>query len=78
MSIQSHKSDSFNILRPTQNARRFRRYLQMHFLEWKCLIFDRISLKYFLKGPINNNPAFFLDNGFMPARRRAIVCTNDG
>ena len=30
------------------------------------------------RGPINNIPAFGLDDGLVPARRQAIIWTNDG
>ena len=33
-----------------------RRYFPMHFLQWKFLILIKISLKFILKGPINNIP----------------------
>ena len=34
-----------------------RRHFQVHFLEWKCLNSDKISLGFVPKGPINNIPA---------------------
>ena len=41
-----------------QNGSHFRRHFQMHFLEWKCMNFDKKNpLKFVPKGPINNIPA---------------------
>ena len=34
-----------------------RRYFQVQFLEWRCINFDKVLLKFVPKGPINNNPA---------------------
>ena len=36
----------------------------------------KISLKCVLKGSIENNPAFGLDNGLVPNRRQAIIWSN--
>ena len=36
-----------------------------------------ISLKFVPKGPVNNIPVGS-DNGLTPARRQAIIWTNDG
>ena len=37
-----------------------------------CVLIE-ISLKFVPNGPINNNPAFGLDNGLLPNRRQAII-----
>ena len=46
-----------NILRPRQMAATSWRHFQMHFLEWKCMIFDKISMDFVGQGSINNIPA---------------------
>ena len=38
----------------------------------------KISLKFAPKGQINNIPALVQINGLAPARRQAIISTNDG
>ena len=43
---------TFNTLRPRQNGRHF----PVNFLEWKCMNFNYISLKFVPRGPINNIP----------------------
>ena len=44
-----------DILRPKQNGRHSCRCnFQIHFLEWKCMHFARISLKFVPKDPTNN------------------------
>ena len=43
----------------------------------KCMNFDRISLKFVCKGPINNIPALVQINVLAPTRRQAIIWTND-
>ena len=50
---QFHISHFGNTLRPRQNGRHF----QMHFLEWKCVNFEKISLKLVSKGLLNTIPA---------------------
>ena len=50
----------------------------MHFLERKCVNFDWDFTEVCSQGPINNVPAFGLDNGLVPARQQAIIWTNDG
>ena len=47
----------------------------MHFLEENAWISIKISIKFVPKGPINNIDS---DNGLAPARRQAIIWTNDG
>ena len=47
------------------------RHFQVHFCEWKCCILIKISLKFFPKVPIDNNPAL----GKIMAGRR--IYTND-
>ena len=42
-----------NTLRPRHNGRHF----HIHFLEWKCMIFKKFSLKFVPNVPTNNNPA---------------------
>ena len=34
-----------------------RRFFQMHFIEWKCMNSNKISVKFVPKGPFNNIPA---------------------
>ena len=47
-----------NILRSRQNGLTFCRiHFQMHFPQWKCLNLSEISLKFVLKGAIDNKPA---------------------
>ena len=36
----------------------------------------QISLKFVLRSPIDNKPAFCSGNGLAPNRRQAITCTN--
>ena len=48
------------------------------FLNENVWISIEISLKFVPRGPINNVPAFGSDNGLAPARRQAIIWTNDG
>ena len=36
-----------------------RRHFQMHFLEWKFCISNKISLKFVIKGPIDNDKHWF-------------------
>ena len=43
----------YHIEAETQRTPFPRRHFRMHFLEGKCLNFDRISLKFVSKGPIN-------------------------
>ena len=38
----------------------------------------KISLKFVRKGPISNIPSLVSDNLLAPARRQAIIWTNDG
>ena len=47
---------------------------------WKenVIISIKISLKFVPKGPINNILSIGSDNGLAPARRQAIIWTNDG
>ena len=40
--------------------------------------FIKISLKFVLKGPINNIPAIGSDNGLAPTRQQVIIWINDG
>ena len=46
------------------------------FMNEKICILIKISLKFVPKGPINNNPAWCLDNGLVPNKRQAIIWTN--
>ena len=48
-------SDVVDTFRPRQKVRR--RHFQMYFLEWKCWIPIKISMKFVSKGPINNIPS---------------------
>ena len=41
-------------------------------------ILIKILLKFVPKGPIDENPAFGLDNGLVPNRRQVIIWTNAG
>ena len=70
--------DLFNTLRPRQDGRHFPDDI------FNCIslkeivkISIKISLKFVPKGPINNIPAL-VHNGLAPARRQAIIWTNDG
>ena len=60
-----------NTLTPRQNGRHFADDIfKCIFLNENVWIPIKISLKFVPKGPINNIPA--------PARRQAIIWTNDG
>ena len=45
------------------------------FLNEKVHFLTKISLKFVRNGPIDNNPAFGLDNGLAMNRRQAIILT---
>ena len=47
----------------------------MHFVNEKFCIWIKVSLKFFLKVPIDNN-SIGLDNGLALKRRQAIIWTN--
>ena len=54
--VCKHQNNSHKRL--TQKWTPFRRQcFQMHFLEWKCMNFAKISLKFVPKVPVNNIPA---------------------
>ena len=52
-----------------------RRYFRMHFLEWKCMNFDKNALKFAPKDRINN---YLTLVRIMVWRRQTIIWTNDG
>ena len=61
---------------PRQNGRRFADdTFKRIFLNENVRISIKISQKFVPKGSININPAFV--NGLAPARRQAIIWTND-
>ena len=72
--------DSFvNSLRPRQNGRHFADDIfKCIFLNENVWIPIKISLKFVPKGPINKYSSISSDNGLAPARRQAIIWTNDG
>ena len=43
------------------------------FVNEKCFILIKISLKFVLKGPIDNKPGLVKKNGLAPNRRQAII-----
>ena len=49
-----NKVISLNIEAETKWPPFSRRHIQMHYLEWKCIILIKISLKFVPKGSINN------------------------
>ena len=51
---------------------------QIHFLEWKLLLFDSYITEFFFKGPTNDKPAFVLTNGCQQEGYKPIIWTNDG
>ena len=55
-----------------------RRRFQMHFLEWKCINFDGDFTEVCSWGSKQQFPSIGLDNGLAPARRQAIIWTNEG
>ena len=55
-----------------------RRYFNCIFVNEKFCILIKISLNYVSMSPIDNNPAFCLDNGLAPNSRQAIIWTNAG
>ena len=68
-----------NTLRPRQNGRHFADAI------FKCILLNEnawisleISLKFVPKVQINNINSIGSDNGMAPARRQAIIWTNDG
>ena len=65
--------DTINSFSPGQNGRHFADDI---FVNEKFCILIKISLRFVPKGPIDNNPAFGLDNGLAPTRRQAIIWTN--
>ena len=69
-----------NTLRPGQNGRRFPDDIfKSIFLNENVWIPIKISLKFVPKGPINNMPALVQIMAWRrPARRQAIIWTNDG
>ena len=49
---------NIHVLRSRKNGLAFcRKLFQMHFPQWKCLNLSKISLKFVLKGAIDNKPA---------------------
>ena len=50
----------------------------MDFLEWKCLSFDQDSTEICSQGSNEQYSNIGSDNGLAPARRQAIILTNDG
>ena len=70
---------SLNTLRQSQDGRHCTddtfKYI---FLNENVIISAKVLLKFVRKGPINNIPAFGLDNGLAPTRGQAIIWTNDG
>ena len=74
----SHTS-LINTLRPRQNWRHFADdTFKRIFLNDNVRISIKISLKFVLKGPINNNPSLVHNPSLAPVRRQAIIWTNDG
>ena len=66
----------FNPLRPRQNGHHFPDDIfECIFLNENEWISIKISPKFVPKGQINNIPS---DNGLAPARRQAIIWSNDG
>ena len=65
-----------NTLRPRQDGRRFPddifKYIFLNEILWISI---KISLKFVPRGPINNVGS---DNGLAPARRQAIIWSNNG
>ena len=65
-----------NAWRPRQNGRHFADdILTFIFLNYNIWLWNKISLKFVPKGPINNMPALFQTK---PTRRHTIIWTNDG
>ena len=69
----------FNTLRPRQNGHRFADdTFKRIILNENVRISIKISPKFVPKGPIINISGIGSDNGLAPARRQAIIWTNDG
>ena len=79
---QQEYIDSYgiNTLRPRQNGWHFPdNIVKCIFLNENLWLSLKISLKFVPRGSINNIPALVqVMNGLAPARRQAIVWTNDG
>ena len=55
-----------------------RRHFQTNFLEWKCTNFDYNFTEVCSWGSTEQYSSIGSDNGLAPARRQAIIWTNDG
>ena len=68
-----------NTLRPRQNGRHFPNdTFQMNFLERKCVNFDSDFTEVCSQWSNEQYSSIRSDNGLAPARRQAIIWTNDG
>ena len=67
-----------NILRPRQNGRHFPDTFKRFCQKENVWISIKISLKFFSQGPNLQYSIIGPDNGLAPARRQAIIWTNDG
>ena len=55
-----------------------RRYIRMHFLEWKCMSFTDDFTAICSWGSDKQYSIIGSDNSLAPTRREAIIWTNDG
>ena len=55
-----------------------RRHFETHFLEWKSLYSDYNFTEICSQGSNLQYSSMGSDNGLVPARRQAIIWTNDG
>ena len=68
----------FNTLRLEQNDHQFADILNLIFVYDNCDIMLQTPLKYVSSDPIDNVPAWYLDNNLATNGLQAITCTNVG